>query len=66
MRLSSLFSNSRGAKRSASFADFAKATNPQQAQQQLQGMVSSGQISQQQLDNAIGQAQMLCNMLGLR
>lgn len=29
-------------------------------------MLSSGQITQKQLDNAIGQAQMLCNLLGLK
>lgn len=64
--MSSLFSNSSSANRSASFADFARSTNPQKAQQQVQGMLSSGQITQKQLDNAIGQAQMLCNLLGLK
>ena len=48
------------------FQQFAKTMNPQQARQLIEQKLKSGEISQQQFENAKRQAQQFANLFGIK
>lgn len=61
--MSSLFSNRPSQQ---SFQEFARNMTPQQAQERIQQMLQSGQVTQEQYQLAISRAQEIARQLGLK
>ena len=61
--MSSLFSNRPNQQ---SFQEFARSMTPQQAQERIQQMLQSGQVTQEQYQLAISRAQEIARQLGIR